>query len=138
MREVHSQRHVRVPLVSPAGAHLADLSLDLRFFHSRNPGGRGCSCFPMARTWPVLLARAVLHAHGPMACGQCCRLACIHSRKTNARACTLQTLSRGLHSAGRTGRGSLARGQPGSWLAGWHARGAALAPPWPWQPTFSL
>ncbi|KAL4419134.1 hypothetical protein ABPG77_002647 [Micractinium sp. CCAP 211/92] len=63
MREVHSQRHVRVPLVSPAGAHLADLSLDLRFFHSRNPArqrdaaGREFIDDGLAQAGPVQAAR---------------------------------------------------------------------------------
>lgn len=61
LREVHTQRHVRVPLVGPAGAHRADLSLDLRFFHSRNPGGSllppwrvGWGCCPWACCRPGL------------------------------------------------------------------------------------
>lgn len=40
--ELEAQRHVRVPLVSPSGSHAADVSLDLRFFHSRSPGERSC------------------------------------------------------------------------------------------------
>ena len=38
LEEVQQQHHVRVPVVSPAGAHLADLSLDLRWYYTRNPG----------------------------------------------------------------------------------------------------
>lgn len=38
MVELGSRRRVRVPIVSAAGAHVSDLSLDLRFFHSRSPG----------------------------------------------------------------------------------------------------
>lgn len=41
LEAVEQQHHVRVPIVSGAGAHLADLSLGLRFFHSRTPGGFG-------------------------------------------------------------------------------------------------
>ncbi|KAL4447778.1 hypothetical protein ABPG75_004997 [Micractinium tetrahymenae] len=63
LREVHSQRHVRVPLVSAAGAHLADLSIDLRFFHSRNPArqrdaaGREFIDEGLAEAGPVQAAR---------------------------------------------------------------------------------
>lgn len=38
LEEVGAQHALRIPLVSGAGAHLADLSLSLRFFHSRSPG----------------------------------------------------------------------------------------------------
>lgn len=63
LREVHCQRHVRVPLVNPAGVHLADLSLDLRFFHSRNPArqrdaaGREFIDEGLAQAGPVQAAR---------------------------------------------------------------------------------
>ncbi|PSC69406.1 cytochrome P450, partial [Micractinium conductrix] len=36
--DVGEQHNVRVPMVTAAGAHLADLSLDLRYFHSRSAG----------------------------------------------------------------------------------------------------
>lgn len=65
LREVHEQHHVRVPLVSGAGAHLADLSLDLRFFHSRSTArqvdadGRAFIDDELAAAGPLQAARAV-------------------------------------------------------------------------------
>ncbi|KAL4853938.1 hypothetical protein ACK3TF_005174 [Chlorella vulgaris] len=44
LETVQEQHNARIPLISPAGTHLADLSVDLRFFHTRNPGRRlSCS-----------------------------------------------------------------------------------------------
>ncbi|KAI3425040.1 hypothetical protein D9Q98_008418 [Chlorella vulgaris] len=37
LETVQEQHNARIPLISPAGTHLADLSVDLRFFHTRNP-----------------------------------------------------------------------------------------------------
>lgn len=38
LEEVQHQHHVRIPIITPAGAHLADLSVDLHFYHTRTPG----------------------------------------------------------------------------------------------------
>lgn len=45
LEEVQAQHALRIPLVSGAGAHLADLSLSLRFFHSRSPGSSFSKAF---------------------------------------------------------------------------------------------
>lgn len=42
LEEVGAQHALRLPIVTAAGAHLADLSLSLRFFHSRSPGKALC------------------------------------------------------------------------------------------------